>query len=220
MPTLAVCGGSRCLARGFGATETMLPPEAQDVHNAPGTDKMPHGLTLRPHTILGGVRGGTIDKINSTHMKVANLSSVHKLPATGQPELQMSAKDSEGHPEGFETTYGAPIVGATSHPEAIHGASSKARKAATDQGRAWSDYVMRGFEQSMQTYAARRQVNAQIRDQVADGNIRKEAGRPLRGPTVKLPPHLALHADPDFHQMPPVFFGDLRPSPSRGGTRF
>jgi gamma-glutamyl-gamma-aminobutyrate hydrolase PuuD len=163
MPTLAICGGSRALARAFGGTDAPLSAEALKVHSQQGTAAMSHGLKLVPHTILGGVRGGTVDKINSTHKKVADLRSVPILPATGERELQVSATDGDVHPEGFETTHGAPIVGVTSHPEAIHGASSDAQAAATPQGREWSDRVLRGFEQSMKTYAARQQVNADIR---------------------------------------------------------
>lgn len=162
MPTLAICGGSRAFARAFGGREALLDLEDERIHNKKGTIEMAHGLELRPHTILGGVSGGTVDAINSTHQKIADLSTVRKLPATGQHELQISARHGT-HPEGFETVYGAPMVGVTSHPEAIHGANTKAREAATAQGKAWSDRVFRAFEEEMKTYAGRKRVNEAIR---------------------------------------------------------
>lgn len=193
LPTLAYCGGSRALARGFGGVEKDLRGQAKTLHNKGGTDKMPHGLGLTAHTILGGNAGGTIDAINSTHAKIVDLAGVPPLPS-GEPELTVSAtaraiegtKATDPHPEGFETTHGAPMVGVTSHPEAIHGASGTARTAATDTGKAWSDDLVHGFAQSMHTYAARQDVNAQIHDQMKrlDPLVRR---RVTAGKTV-LPP--------------------------------
>jgi hypothetical protein len=136
-----------------------------------------------------------------------DFSAVHPLPATGEPEIRQSATDEHGSPEGFETTHGAPIVGVTSHPEAIHGASRDARLAASAQGRQFSHNVFRGFEQSQRAYAGRQQVNAQIRAQ---------AGAP-RHPPLTFPESVDL--DPDFHRTPPLIFGSLRrPVSRRGGT--
>lgn len=215
IPTLGVCGGSRCLARGFGGQEEQLSGGALRLHNQRGTVPMPHGLRLAPHTLLGGASptpDGTVDRINSTHQKVVDFSGVNSLEATGEPELRVSAEDEHGLPEGFETTHGAPIVGVTSHPEAIHGASRDARRAASDQGRRFSDNVFRGFEQSQRAYAGRQQVNAQIL---------AGAGRPLRSSAVQLPAHvqdLLDDNDPDYHRDPPLFFGSARPSTRRGGS--
>lgn len=173
LPTLGICGGSRCLARGFGAPEEALSGADLMTHNQKGTAAMAHSLTFPdPSTILGGAALGrkTVDAINSTHQKIVayerktgELSHVNRL-TTDEPELTVSARSPEGHPEGFETTHGAPIVGVTSHPEAIHGASSAARKQATPQGRDWSDRVFKGFEQSMKAYAGRQQVNEELTD--------------------------------------------------------
>ena len=166
MPTLGYCGGSRAVARAFGGVEKQL--EGDHGHSLGTTDVMGHGLDLVPHTILGGSRGGSVDKINSTHEKVVDLSSVSRLPkrpreAQPEPELRVSARSTDGEIEGFETPHGAPIVGVTSHPEAIHGASSKAVSNASWQGKAWSDEVILAHEQAMQTYASRKQVNAHVR---------------------------------------------------------
>jgi hypothetical protein len=139
----------------------MLSEEAQEVHNGDGTTGMPHGLVLKPHTILGGAPGGTIDKINSTHVKVADLRSVPVL-ANKAPALQVSATDKLGSPEGFETTHGAPMVGSPRTPR--RSTVPKARHDnVSQQGRDWSDEVFKGFEQEMRTYNARRQVNAEMR---------------------------------------------------------
>ena len=139
---------------------------------------MSHGLKFpEPHTILGGAasKGGEVDKINSTHQKIVaydklektqkvpELIGVNKLLGTGESELRVSAVSPEGHPEGFETRYGAPILGVTSHPEAIHGANSKARENASEDGKTWSDNIFKGFEQSMKAYAGKQEVNAEIR---------------------------------------------------------
>jgi gamma-glutamyl-gamma-aminobutyrate hydrolase PuuD len=215
IPTLGVCGGSRCLARGFGGREAQLSGRALDLHNQKGTVAMPHGLRLAPHTLLGGASPtprGTVDRINSTHQKVVDFRNVNQLPATREPEIRISADDQHGLPEGFETTHGAPIIGVTSHPEAIHGANRAARDAASPQGRRFSDNVFRGFEQSQRAYAARQQVNAQIL---------AGQGRPLRGPGVQLAPHLEDQLDdndPDYHRVPPLFFGSARPATRRGGS--
>lgn len=210
LPTLGVCGGSRCLARGFGGREAELSEEDKLVHNQRGTVRMPHGLRLTPHTILGGASptpDGTVDRINSTHQKIVDFSRVHELEATGEPEIRPSATDEHGSPEGFETTHGAPIVGVTSHPEAIHGANRAARDAASPQGRHFSDSVFRGFEQAQRAYAGRQQVNAQILAQ---------AGAP-RHPPLFLPGHVDV--DPDYHRVPPITFGSFRrPFTRRGGT--
>ncbi len=190
MPTLAVCGGSRCLARGFGVPEAALSSDQESRHNKSGTAAMAHGLVLKEHTILGGAGANKdpkdptapprdnlkVNQINSTHKKVVatatdpvtkekELAGVKRLPVKNQPELTISAQEdhADGLPEGFETTHGAPIVGVTSHPEAIYGGSSEAAKNATEQGKNWSANVMKGFVQSMESYEGRKQVNEEIR---------------------------------------------------------
>ncbi len=207
LPTLGICGGSRCLARGFGAQGVELSDDDKAVHNRRGTAAMAHPLKFPdPHTILGSAaRRGTVDSINSTHQKIVSyrevdtkqvaqdaarppkveLSPVNRLDATGETELSVSAQSPEGHPEGFETRYGAPMIGVTSHPEAIHGASSAARDAATDQGREWSDNVFKAFEQSMRTHAARQEVNRALREEVSSVQPAAESH-----PAVTFSPHL------------------------------
>jgi gamma-glutamyl-gamma-aminobutyrate hydrolase PuuD len=211
IPTLAVCGGSRCLATGFGGREQELSEEERAVHNpSGGLNKKAHPIHFTsPSTILGGAapfnrdpstgrtdtdtRSGrfpsafrdrslqltppsdreslldSINSVNSTHVKVAahgagGAIESNTLP-TGESELITSAlsADATPHPEGFETRHGAPIVGVTSHPEAIAGASSTARKAATPQAQEFSDNVFRHFAGAMQTYGLKQLVNQQIR---------------------------------------------------------
>ena len=64
----------------------------------------------------------------------------------------------------------------------------------------------------MQAYAARQEVNAQVREQA--GRMR------LRPPAVQLPEHLR-EIDPDYHRFSPIVFGfgRGRPSSRRGGSR-
>ena len=190
MPTLAICGGSRVLAEAYGGQSQALDDTGVHLHSRRGTAQMAHSLTLEPATILGGAarrpapgQRPTVDSINSTHERgVAHangqLNPINRLdgPRAGanrirprpadqlaDSELTVSAWGPDGHPEGFESRFGAPMVGVTSHPEAIYRGSRLARDNATDQGRQWSDNVMRGFAQSMRAYAARRAVNAEIR---------------------------------------------------------
>lgn len=199
LPTLAVCGGSRCLLRGFGGEEQTLSEDQQVRHNQRGTTTPAHSIQLPdPHTILGSaapyvpsrqIRGAPplpserarqtgISRVNSTHTKIGrvnargNLDPVNRLP-NGESELVISARDAEGDheedvdrgtPEGFETRYGAPIVGVTSHPEAIYGTnSSRGAFERNPDAIDWSDNIFRGFAQSMRAYAARQRVNDEIR---------------------------------------------------------
>ncbi len=178
LPVLAVCGGSRCLARGFGGKEQLLSEEDQQLHDKGKAEIPAHPIEVRPSTIIGGARAKgastKISSVNSTHVKVVahnkgekpqqtSLSDINRLP-NGTPELTLSAIDPTGNPEGFETTHGAPIVGVTSHPEALfrHG------KAREQFGHAdaidFSDRLFKGFAQSMQTYAARPGINEQVRN--------------------------------------------------------
>ncbi|WP_050479057.1 gamma-glutamyl-gamma-aminobutyrate hydrolase family protein [Herbaspirillum rhizosphaerae] len=204
LPILAVCGGSRSMARGFSAQEEMLDEDSKKIHQS-GLAEQAHGLRFPDvHTILAGAvpklpvvtpgkwpegsRAPGVDKVNSTHEKVialdpqgdvetaAEIKGVKRLPAkksalpagNNESELLVSALSLEdGHPEGFETRYGAPMIGVTSHPEAIHGASSRARNKASAQGIAWSDNVLTGFVQSMQTHANKRQLHMDLMDRDA-----------------------------------------------------
>lgn len=151
-------------------------------------------------SILGGAAperppGETrsIDAINSTHEKVVGhaggeLSPINQLPGvrTGpRSELMISALGPDGHPEGFETRHGAPIVGVTSHPEAIFGTRG-AREEASAQGRGWSDRVLAGFAQAADAYAARQEVNRELR-----ARIRRELPAAESHPGVTLAPGLA-----------------------------
>ena len=184
LPTLAVCGGSRAFAMGFGGQERALTgPGEVKTHNQ-GTGSQAHGLNFPDsHTLLGGASptGGTLDKINSTHKKVVatqggRITGVPALPGTrdvqdsdgrvlqqrNEPELVVTALDDKhGTPEGFETRHGAPLMGITSHPEAIYRGSSDRHKATPD-ARTWSDALFQGFEQSMQAYQAKQAVNQAI----------------------------------------------------------
>lgn len=170
MPTLAVCGGSRAFAKAFGAQETRLSKSQRRIHKQK-TSSQAHGLSFpEPHSILGGASPtpGTLDQINSTHEKIADLSTVDMLPTssigidTPEQELRVTATDEANNPEGFETRYGAPMVGVTSHPEAIYRGSGD-RAAATSDAQEWSDNIFKAYQQSMQTYANKKQVNAELR---------------------------------------------------------
>jgi len=138
-----------------------------------------------PDKLLGSATPiGTVDKINSTHKKVmasegGKLIGVPDLPGTGrvvkrseseggdivipkESELLLSALDStHGTPEGFETRYGAPMMGITSHPEAIYRGSTD-RTSATPGAQDWSDRLFTGFEQSMRAYTGKQAVNEEI----------------------------------------------------------
>ncbi len=170
MPTLAVCGGSRAFAKAFGGKEANLSKAQQKIHKQ-GTDKQSHELKFpASNSILGDASPtkGTLDKINSTHEKVADLSSVNMLPPSSkglrasEPELRVTATDENNNIEGFETSYGAPMVGVTSHPEAIYRGSGD-RDAATPDAQKWSDNIFKGYAQSMETYSNKKAVNAEIR---------------------------------------------------------
>lgn len=80
----------------------------------------------------------------------------------GQPEVMFTTWDGTGKnktPEGFETRYGAPVMGITSHPEAISGTNT-ARTAFKDHRDAigWSDNIFKDFAQSMTTYAHKKKL--------------------------------------------------------------
>ena len=184
MPTLAVCGGSRAFLGGFGGSEQDLNKAQIKTHNQ-GTGSKAHGLTFPvAHTLIGDASPtfGTLDKINSTHKKVGatgvdgRLTGVPDLPGTGrvlkhpdgdihlpkESELVVSALDAvHGTPEGFETRYGAPQMGITSHPEAIYRGSDD-RNSATPDARLWSDALFKGFDQSMGAYQGKQAVNQAI----------------------------------------------------------
>ena len=184
LPTLAVCGGSRAFVGGFGGSEQALSSKAQIKTHDQRTDSQAHGLVFPDrHTLVGSAspQVGTLDKINSTHKKVAatqngRLTGVPDLPATRkvvndqgvvlqsplEPELVVTALDAEHQtPEGFETRYGAPMMGITSHPEAIYRGSGD-RASATPDARIWSDKLFTGFEQSMRAYGGKQAVNQAI----------------------------------------------------------
>jgi gamma-glutamyl-gamma-aminobutyrate hydrolase PuuD len=188
LPTLAVCGGSRAFASAFGGRERELSKPHAKTHDKT-TGSQAHGLTFPdPHTLIGGATPtvGTLDSINSTHKKVVDtdvqggLAGVPDLPGTGrtikrpqseggdvvvpkESELVVSALDSaHGTPEGFETRYGAPLMGITSHPEAIYRGGSD-RDKATTHAKSWSDSLFKGFDQSMRAYSGKQEVNEDIR---------------------------------------------------------
>jgi len=185
MPTLAVCGGSRAFASAFGGSERDLSRQQAKTHDKT-TGSQAHGLTFPDrHTLIGGVSPtlGTLDSINSTHKKVVTtdvhgkLAGVPDLPGTGrvlkqeerddvvipkESELVVSALDSvHGTPEGFETRYGAPMMGVTSHPEAIYRGGTD-RDKATASARNWSDNLFEGFDQSMRAYSGKQEVNEEL----------------------------------------------------------
>jgi len=200
MPTLAVCGGSRALAKGFGAKEADLTKAEQKVHSKQGKVGVPstavpaHPIRLPdPHSLLGGAapvtdatttpkaRANQISQVNSTHKKVVAhtksdqdgtvLSPVEQLAPRGEhgtkePALRVTATDDTGKPEGFEAPYGAPMIGVTSHPEALYGSNSS-RAPFSEQGHGdaitWSDNLFKGFSQSMQAYAGRQELNTIIK---------------------------------------------------------
>lgn len=202
IPVLAICGGSRRLAQGYGVNEVDLSSPTLEMHNRSGTQTMAHSLSMPdPNTILGGnritgKRQSQVDTINSTHSKVVETEpepvqfpwSVPKLKGVDtvsspdrvrfqfgsfvpepsySPLLSVTAIEPKHRTvEGFESTFGAPHIGVTSHPEAIAGGSSKAVKSASKDGTQWSKHVMRAFEQSTQTYQRRRLVNAQIKGEL------------------------------------------------------
>lgn len=220
MPMLAVCGGSRSLARGYGCEEMMLSEKEQERHTA-GLSAKAHELRLpEPHSLLGAAapktgngqtRANTISAVNSTHSKVvahengkllkkgvleerskpkpepkpepkpkskskrrrnrrkggvtaSATSAVAPPPPSNDyvDELMISATDGHGNPEGFETRHGAPVMGITSHPEAIHGTNS-ARNAANADARTWSDNIFKGFAQSTRAYAAKKTMLAELK---------------------------------------------------------
>jgi gamma-glutamyl-gamma-aminobutyrate hydrolase PuuD len=234
LPLLAICGGSRSMARGFGGQEEELDEAGVTTHSKRGTTVSAHPLTFPdPHTILGGAAPKTVlatpgawpegsrlpgvDAINSTHKKVIaldegthDITGVKRLPADDEPELIVSAlSPGDDHAEGFETRHGAPMVGVTSHPEAIHGASGAARGGATAQGRDWSDNVFKAFEQSMRTHGNRQVLNKEL--------LSKKGAFGLEGPAVTLPSGMARQPDPDYWKQAPIFFGSARPTTRRGG---
>lgn len=184
LPTLAVCGGSRAFVGGFGGSEQALASKAQIKTHDQRTDSQAHGLVFPDrHTLVGSAspQVGRLDKINSTHKKVAatqngRLTGVPELRGTRrvvneqgvtlqsplEPELVVTALDDEHQtPEGFETRYGAPMMGITSHPEAIYRGSTD-RQSATPDAQTWSDNLFKGFEQSMRAYGGKQAVNQAI----------------------------------------------------------
>ena len=172
MPTLAVCGGSRAFAKAFGAGEKRLGKAGRRIHKK-STNTQAHGLLFpEEHSLLGKSTPtpGVLDSINSTHEKIADLSTVKQLPPSSrglrpaESELVLTATDQTDarNPEGFETRHGAPMIGVTSHPEAIYRGSGD-RAAATPDARVWSDNIFKGYRQSMQTYNHKKTLHAEIR---------------------------------------------------------
>ncbi len=158
-----------------------------------GTSKAP-SRSRRSRASKAPRRSLKVSQINSTHEKLArtdtgdatgNLTGVPIVPGTmlqqqpntreevippplqPRPEMVISARDPGSNtPEGFETSFGAPVVGITSHPEAIFGAS-RARENFGRRNRDainWSQNVFRAFGQSMHTYRKKQQVNQEIKD--------------------------------------------------------
>lgn len=212
MPILAVCGGSRSLARGFGGMEQTLTGEQINIHNQRGTSTIAHPLhfsnvptdrgSFSSNQFFGLLGGAAqpkgqvkeivakINAMNSTHQKVVAFGkdgemtiredvgsdilrvkgknvSEKRMLINGKPEVEFTVWDGTGKtktPEGFETRYGAPVMGITSHPEAISGTSG-ARKAFDGHQDAirWSDNIFKGFAQSMQTYAVKQQVLSDLK---------------------------------------------------------
>lgn len=185
MPMMAVCGGSRALAKGFGAKEQELKgKEIIKTHKQKDQTTMGHSIDLRDpkhmspkhsggfedeHTIVGGAAPKNtkhISNVNSTHEKIVahkdgQIEPVNTIEATGKSELMTSAWSPEGFPEAFETRYGAPIIGITSHPEAMH-TDPDTRKNTPKDAQNWSDNLFKGFAQSMQAYRAKQSVNAEL----------------------------------------------------------
>ena len=191
MPMMAVCGGSRSLARGYGAKEQSLSKAVAKIHKKSGQAEMAHPINLRDpnlpkidesvredeHTIVGGAapKGAPgISMVNSTHEKSiahveGQIEPVNRLPGTGERELMTTAwspalKDKgpeTAFPEAFETRYGAPVVGLTSHPEAMH-SDEETRAKTPEDAQIWSDNLFHGFAQSMQAYDAKQAVNAEL----------------------------------------------------------
>jgi hypothetical protein len=151
---------------------------------------MAHAIDLpEPHSILGSAASplAVISAVNSTHEKVVShvatdaqvdageIEPVNRLAATGERELMVSAKDPNGLPEGFETRHGAPMVGVTSHPEAIH-SDRESRTAAPPDAQDWSDNIFAGFAQSASAYRSKQVVNKEFRS-----NLREERREEARG---------------------------------------
>ncbi|QMW00606.1 gamma-glutamyl-gamma-aminobutyrate hydrolase family protein [Spirosoma foliorum] len=229
MPILAICGGSRSLARGFGGMEQTLTDNQIEIHNHKGTSAIAHPLhfsnvptdrgSFSSNQFFGLLGGAAqhkdrvktivnkINAMNSTHQKVVALDKNRemiirddvgsdtlrvkgknvpqkRMLINGKPEVEFTVWDGTGEtktPEGFETRYGAPVMGITSHPEAISGTGG-ARKAFDEHQDAimWSDNIFKGFAQSMQTYAAKQQVLSDLK-----------SGKPIKlkhvTPVVKSP---------------------------------
>ena len=110
------------------------------------------------------------------HNPVLFGSGMQRFEKRSVPLLEVTALEpTHRTPEGFETAFGAPHIGVTSHPEAIAGGSGKAVSAASGQAKTWSHHVMDSFQQSVQTYQRRRLVNAQIRGDMGpqdEGDVR------------------------------------------------
>ena len=90
-------------------------------------------------------------------------------------ELMITAWDNDTatkSPEGFETRYGAPMMGITSHPELITGSASYRPKFEEDAQK-WSDNIFKVFAQSMMTYAEKKKLIADIHEEIKAGKIPK-----------------------------------------------
>ena len=102
-----------------------------------------------------------VRRVLETHGHWDHIGAVPQLREAGYEVAVTALDDRHGTPEGFETRHGAPLMGITSHPEAIYRGSTDRQKATPD-ARAWSDALFQGFQQSMQAYAARQAVNQAI----------------------------------------------------------
>lgn len=109
-----------------------------------------------------------VEHVNAPHHNEFLFGSTMETVETHRkPLLEVTAVAPKSKtPEGFETAFGVPHIGVTSHPEAIAGGSSKAVSSSSKQAKAWSHHVMNAFQQSVQTYQNRRMVNAQIKGEI------------------------------------------------------
>lgn len=181
MPTLAVCGGSwRVLAAYGGSVETIPENNGRDQHQG-GLSEQKHDLAVDPHSHLGAAvrhedsATGSVRGVNSTHWAMATARDGQLQQRHGAPnerhdpvapqELQISAVEPRlGHPEGFESRHGAPIVGIQAHPEYF---LTRTKEPPTEEFGSFSTRLFTNFEQASTTYARKQSVNEEIRQRVA-----------------------------------------------------
>lgn len=178
MPTMAICGGSWTLLQGYGGEVSTLPSKS----HLGGLDQGKHGLQMQPNTLLSGTtpvlakkddreHSDKVDLVNSTHWATPHTDEDGFVKREGSGEdpndlLEVSARSPKDQVvEGFESKFGAPMLGVQWHPEAYL-VDSKARSSATGEAKAQSELLFQTFEDSTKTYARRQQVNDEIRARV------------------------------------------------------